>query len=262
MFLSIIIPVYNADRYIKNCVDSLVGLSAYLNIADSELEVILVDDGSKDDSGHICEELSRNQYPFVIKVLHQQNKGVSVARNEGLKNATGEWVWFIDADDSISFINENQSPLILDEKLMVITSFKWIENSCVLHHQAKITDIPYNLWRCWFKRNIIEKNSLSFTQGRKYAEDQEFIWNYLLASKCVDNERDKVFALTDVLYVYTVRMGSAMTKSGVKYKKFLDVLKVNILFIWHSVCNGNIMCSWTWKELKRMIKTMIIMILR
>lgn len=92
--LSIIIPVYNIENYINNCVESVIASNLY------DYEIIMVDDGSLDNSGTICEQLMR-KYPKCIKVLHQQNKGLSGARNTGILNARGEYVMFIDGDDMI-----------------------------------------------------------------------------------------------------------------------------------------------------------------
>ena len=84
MFISIIVPVYNTSKYLRNCLDSLVSQTL------SDIEFILVDDGSTDNSGEICEEYAANDSRF--KVIHQQNGGSAAARQTGLKNAQGEYV--------------------------------------------------------------------------------------------------------------------------------------------------------------------------
>ena len=91
--ISIIVPVYNADMYLPACLDSI------LNQTYRELEVILIDDGSVDNSGKICDEYA--QKDSRIKVIHKQNGGVSKARNDGLKMASGQYIGFIDGDDTI-----------------------------------------------------------------------------------------------------------------------------------------------------------------
>ena len=92
MFLSVIIPVYNVELYIRRCIDSVIeqGLN-------NEIELLLVDDGSKDSSGLICDEYA-SKYPW-IKVFHISNGGVGNARNYGLMHASGEYFTFIDSDD-------------------------------------------------------------------------------------------------------------------------------------------------------------------
>lgn len=92
--ISIIIPVYNVENYLERAVNSVIN-QTYTN-----LEIILIDDGSKDNSGLICEEVAKRDKR--IKVMHQENSGLSVARNVGIKNATGKYIGFVDSDDLIS----------------------------------------------------------------------------------------------------------------------------------------------------------------
>ena len=91
--LSVIVPVYNVEKYLERCVDSVINQN-YPNI-----EIILVDDGSKDSSGKICDILAAKDNR--IKVIHQQNGGLSAARNTGIDNATGEYIDFLDSDDEL-----------------------------------------------------------------------------------------------------------------------------------------------------------------
>lgn len=91
--VSIIIPIYNVEKYLERCVKSVIEQS-YTN-----LEIFLVDDGSPDNSGAIADSLAKNDKR--IKVIHQKNKGLSGARNTGIKQATGEWIMFVDSDDFI-----------------------------------------------------------------------------------------------------------------------------------------------------------------
>lgn len=91
ILVSIILPVYNVEKYIKTCIDSVLTQSY------RHLEIILVDDGSKDKSGIICDEYA--QIDKRIKVIHKQNEGVSTARNVGMAAASGKYICFSDADD-------------------------------------------------------------------------------------------------------------------------------------------------------------------
>lgn len=89
--ISVIIPVYNVEKYLDECIESITN-QTYKN-----LEIVLVDDGSIDNSGKICDEYAKKDNR--IKVIHKENKGVSSARNEGLKKSSGNWISFVDADD-------------------------------------------------------------------------------------------------------------------------------------------------------------------
>lgn len=91
MLLSIIIPVYNVEKYIKMCLDSL------LRQKTTDIEFICIDDGSTDDSGIICEQYAKKDKRF--RIFHKKNEGVSSARNLGLKMAKGEYIAWVDPDD-------------------------------------------------------------------------------------------------------------------------------------------------------------------
>lgn len=92
--ISIIVPIYNVEKYLKQCIDSIIA-QTYTNI-----EIILVDDGSPDNSGNICDEYAKKD--CRIKVIHKQNGGLSDARNAGIKVASGELIGFVDSDDYIA----------------------------------------------------------------------------------------------------------------------------------------------------------------
>ena len=89
--ISVIVPVYKVEKYLRECVDSILA-QTYTN-----LEIILVDDGSPDNCGKICDEYAQND--SRIKVIHQENGGLSAARNAGLDIATGKYIGFVDSDD-------------------------------------------------------------------------------------------------------------------------------------------------------------------
>ena len=89
--ISIIVPIYNVEEYLPKCIDSI------LNQTYKELEVILVDDGSPDSCGKICDRYAKKDER--VKVIHQKNGGLSAARNSGLDCANGEYIGFVDSDD-------------------------------------------------------------------------------------------------------------------------------------------------------------------
>lgn len=116
--ISIIIPAYNAEKYIGTCVESI------LRQEYEDYEIIIVDDGSQDDTFSICTQLL--QKSKKIRLLHQNNKGVSAARNAGLKTAGGQYIMFVDADDSVGehFLREMSAAITEDETIdMVIGGF-------------------------------------------------------------------------------------------------------------------------------------------
>ncbi len=132
MKLSIIIPVYNAEKYIKRCMESLV------KQLDEEDELIVVDDGSTDNSGVICDEYKKYKQ---VNIIHQQNSGEGPARNTGIKAATGDYLTFVDADD---FADESMVSIIkryADEKSDVIL-FDYIEADGNKSDESKIVQNP------------------------------------------------------------------------------------------------------------------------
>lgn len=110
-FISFIVPCYNVESYITTCVDSIVGQN-FQNI-----EIVLVDDGSSDNTGTICDEYAEKDNR--IHVIHQKNQGVSIARNVGLEVAKGEWIWFVDSDD---YIKEYSLKILSDTKTINLPS--------------------------------------------------------------------------------------------------------------------------------------------
>ena len=91
--VSIIVPVYNTEKFLHRCIDSI------LTQTYTDFELLLIDDGSKDSSGTICDEYAAKD--VRVRVFHKENGGVSSARNMGLDNARGEWITFVDSDDWI-----------------------------------------------------------------------------------------------------------------------------------------------------------------
>ena len=91
--ITVIVPVYNVEKYLRRCLDSIIG-QTYQN-----LEILCIDDGSIDNSGVICEQYAARD--ARIKVIHQENQGLSTARNRGLDAAEGEYIAFVDSDDYI-----------------------------------------------------------------------------------------------------------------------------------------------------------------
>lgn len=115
--ISVIVPIYNVEKYLNKCIDSIVN-QTYKN-----LEIILIDDGSTDGSGDICDEYAGRD--MRIKVFHQENKGVVAARKVGIKNATGEYIGFVDGDDYIDSNMFAELYHLINKKEADIVSSGW-----------------------------------------------------------------------------------------------------------------------------------------
>lgn len=182
--VSVIVPIYNVEDYLKECLDSII------NQNYKHLEIILVNDGSTDLSGSIAQEYANKD--SRIRYFHQENKGQSAARNAGLDVAKGEFVCFIDSDDyiDISYIGDFMSALKYGDIVLntnVVFEYpafnaQWFFTLC---KQGVFTLSPhairffeYFAWNVLFKRDIIESYKLRFPH-RSNAEDSDFLYRYL-----------------------------------------------------------------------------------
>ena len=192
MKVSIIVPVYNVEQYLRECLKSLI------NQTEKDIEIILVDDGSTDKSGDICDEYAKRDRR--ISVIHQKNQGQSAARNKGLEISCGEYVMFVDSDDyivadacktlylvAISHNADIVSADILNEKDKIKNpDFRKINNENTLVStceflREKIETMTYDIvpWLYFVKREFINKSKLRFLEGYFY-EDQ--LWTLQLLS--------------------------------------------------------------------------------
>lgn len=189
--ISVIVPVYNAETYLRRCVDSILAQTF------TDFELLLVDDGSTDASGKICDEYASAD--ARVRVFHKPNGGVSSARNLGLDNARGEWIAFADSDD---YVDCNW----LDS--MAPSTDKDCDLSCCGFHLHNGTDVAVTnkginfrgsnadlvdklsqigmigvLWNKLFRRSIIIENGLRLDERFIYREDEEFFFRYLVFCK-------------------------------------------------------------------------------
>lgn len=231
--VSIIIPIFNVEEYIKECMDSLQ-LQTYSNI-----EIILVDDGSTDNSPLICDEYEEKYNN--IRVLHQVNKGVSQARNNGIKLSRGKYIVFVDPDDSVSpyYIESLLKALKINSSDLAISSYT-NNKECLTKNLDKkseykvyssryiLDNILANnvfdgfLWNKIFKKEIIIKNNLEFLQNITIWEDMYFVLKYLI---CVD----KVVCFNEKIYFYRIRPQSASYK--ISFQKQLVKVQLSKKFI-------------------------------
>ena len=117
--ISVIVPVYKVEKYIHKCVDSIIN-QTYKN-----LEIILVDDGSPDECGKICDEYAEKDNRIIV--IHQKNSGQCVARNMGLKKMSGEYVAFVDSDDYLEKDYLQKMREGIQDKQMAISGFKQVD---------------------------------------------------------------------------------------------------------------------------------------
>lgn len=214
--ISIIIPVYNGERYIESL------FSAFDRQLSNGFELIFVDDGSKDNSYALINQyVGKKSYP--VKLVKQSNSGVSTARNTGIKNAVGEYITFVDVDDYVTedyivFISNRISKSNVDT--LVFQSYRIHENLPYkipnnpdsdfevisnLDILKKFISNPtkFAVYNIVVRRDIIEKNNLYFANGYKYYED----YDYLLRLFCVSQ---KIEFTERMLYFYILREASAM----------------------------------------------------
>ena len=203
--VSIIVPVYNVERYLKRCVESIVSQTL------KDLEIILVDDGSPDHSGKICDELKEKDNRIVV--IHQENKGLPGARNSGMKIAHGEYIGFVDSDDYIDndmyermyiTAKDNQADVVMCDFLKEAIIDNEGKNNNNQHGTRtqmicdidegvydinKIKEVIYpqlimkenidfgpllSQWSCLYNRKFMEENSIFYNENIKQCED-----NYL-----------------------------------------------------------------------------------
>lgn len=226
--VSIIIPIYKAEKYLSKCIDSILGQEF------KEFEVLLIDDGSPDKSGEICEEYALKDNR--IRVFHKPNGGVSSARNLGLDNAKGEWIVFVDADDWISpdfltFDTNSDADIIQKSYVKVAENqqnstsvlvpnidFKKREDFLKFYVQKRTNA----LWDKIFKRSLIACNR--FNENVSIGED--FLFQLSLLKDI------ETYHLSQVgCYYYVIRESSAMGKINEDKFKRAKIMLNNIEYI-------------------------------
>lgn len=213
--VSIIIPVYNVEKYIRKCLDSVCGQS-YRN-----LEIIIVDDGSSDLSGEICEEYQKKD--VRIRIIHKKNEGQSVARNIGLEQAKGDFVMFVDSDDwiaedMVAYLYENLQERTAD---LAICGFYSVigetekkfaaEEDILLSREEALKELVDNegkienyVWVQMWRRDLT--HDIRFPVGR--------IFEDMFVTYQVIEKAEHILLLKDAKYYYNHREGSTMMKKS------------------------------------------------
>ena len=234
---SIIVPLYNAERNLLDCMNSIKAQTY------SDFEVIVVDDGSTDDTLHVLDNYRGKDDRFHI--YHQEHRGVSSARNLGLQYVKGNYICFVDADDQIastyladlyqamgeadsSMCGFKKTDLLSHEDCVIVPQNKIesLEENLLGVYEAGPTDWQRYLWNRMFKWTIIQQNKLRFREDIFYKEDGLFVVQYLCASNgyvgCVDK----------VLYYYFRNTTGAMSKTWHTFdKKIITNLMAHKLMI-------------------------------
>ena len=190
--ISVIVPVYKSEKYLPRCVDSILAQSY------TDIELLLVNDGSPDNCGAICDEYAAKDNR--VRVFHKENGGVSSARNLGLNNAQGEWITFVDSDDWIEsdFFEihmevsedllvqnyriqegDNCIPFVFEKRSVSELEIQDLINETI---DKQIFRVP---WAKFFKRKLIINNNIYFAEGVKIGEDTLFVLDYLRYVKSV-----------------------------------------------------------------------------
>lgn len=204
--ISVIVPVYNSQKYLDRCINSI------LNQNFRDFELILIDDGSTDESPAMCDKYAHKY--SRIKAIHKQNEGVSKARNTGICNATGDFITFVDSDDYISETMLSQLMACVDDNAdMVIGSVKMIseagENQYLMRDslvstKALLEDYLSEAFPriCLngpcvklFRKDIIDKYNIRFDSAMSLGEDTVFVTEYL--SHC-----EKIRTTDKAVYFY------------------------------------------------------------
>lgn len=234
--ISIIVPVYNTEKYLQECLDSI------LVQTHTDIEVILIDDGSKDDSLSICQKYAN--IDKRVKVYHKENSGVSDTRNFGIEHANGEFISFCDSDDKIDsgLYQMLYNAMIEHDVDRVVSGYAYLyDDGRRLYSKPRIQDGGYEsnvilrkmiddgtlsgflfsgVNNSLFRREIICKNNLQFDPLIRYNEDSLFSFQYMLHSRSIYSLQSKP------TYFYRQHRGSSTKKRtvGDKYEPLRQAL--------------------------------------
>lgn len=211
--VSVIIPVYNVENYLRACLKSVQ------NQTLEEFEVICIDDGSLDKSGEILEEYSKHDTRF--KVYHQHNSGVSATRNRGVELASGEYIKFVDSDDTIA-------PQTLEKCYKIATD----EDADIVRHNS-IDEIrqgpqfeliwPTTVWGGMYRTRFFKGHNIKFDTGATYGEDQ--------AVNLICNSRaEKIVYCSENLYNYVNNPNSLCRNSNFEKYSTSHAKSVNVVY--------------------------------
>lgn len=249
--VSIVVPVYNVESYLDKCLQSIC------NQTYSKIEIILVNDGSTDNSERIMEKWSEKDDRIII--LHQENSGLSAARNKGLDKATGDWIVFVDSDDFISdnYVLKLLNSALINDADLVICQYDKIDQYNKIHQIIQSPSGMYNstdFWSLFYSKSSGE--SLVVAWNKLYSkrilkeirykpgilnEDEQILY-YII------NESKSILIIPDSLYFYRIDRSNSIT-NNVKNNKSIRIdfykilLERNLNFIKNSQFDFALLCS-------------------
>lgn len=242
--LSIILPIYNVEQYLSDCIDSIINA-----VGSEQLEILLINDGSTDKSGRIADYYS-NKFDN-IRVYHKENGGLSDARNYGLSKAIGKYVFFLDSDDFLKpqainriievATNYNEDVIVWDASVVNETGKKNKEidyefshpgiesikpyppNEFLLNQLVCRNDYVTTVWLGMYKREFLIDNSLWFKKGILHEDE---LWTPITFLKA-----QNIIYLDESLYCYRIRNDSIMNQKNKNYSRNLrdSIFIFNIL---------------------------------
>lgn len=233
-FISVIVPVYNAEKTLRQCVDSILGQDY------RDFELLLIDDGSKDSSPYICDEYASKD--DRVKAFHKENAGVSAARNKGLENARGEWITFIDSDDYISEDYFHGVKCCKQELLItgfrdeivgnVYENVKMVSNlyqnandvTQFIRTQVSSSMVLRGPWGKFYRRELL--GTIRFNTNMKLGEDTCFVFDYLAKCKSIE---------VNTSSYYVIRRGTV--PDAVKYQSSVEYAIRSLNYVWESFRN-------------------------
>ena len=218
--ISIIVPIYNAQNYIKKCIDSII------NQTKKELEIILINDGSTDDTDKIIKKYNDKRIKYFIN----KNCGIGSTRNFGIEKATSKYILFIDSDDYLELdaceklykkIEEDKSDIVVynfnkvdNEIAEKVTIYPFLKTN-LKNSPNILLDINMSPWNKLYKRELIIKNKIRFVEDLKY-EDAPFVSETLYKA-------DKISYLNEYLYNYIIHTNS---ETSIRDNKMFDIIKI------------------------------------
>lgn len=245
--ISIIVPVYNTSKYLERCIDSI------LNQTLEEIEIILIDDGSTDNSGEICDRYKKSDPR--INVIHKKNEGLGLTRNAGLREAKGTFVGFVDSDD---YIEPNMYEKMYNtiqkngNDAVICNSKRLTKDNNIMNNWNNIPDRIYNreeiekeilpsicgnekykikigsVWKVLYKKSILDDYNIKFLNEREYVSE-DFMFNLIYFSKC-----NRLELIKDELYIYCENQDSLTKKYRPemvnKFEKLYNIMKKEIKY--------------------------------